>query len=158
VGRLRRAGQLLVQGGLLLVALVLGVVLEQAVQAQWAAAGNVLLGLLVISQISWACLARGGATFGMFGIALVRADGRRAARWQAGWRAFLAWVEGSGLVLGLVGLYRLLLPFLPDPPNTAGVWLGYGLCALFPAYVLLAVWLPRRPLHDRLAGTYLVPE
>jgi hypothetical protein len=30
--------------------------------------------------------------------------------------------------------------------------------ALLPAYFALALWQPTRALHDRLAGTYLVPR
>ena len=29
---------------------------------------------------------------------------------------------------------------------------------LFPVYVALALWQPTRTVHDRLAGTYLVPR
>jgi hypothetical protein len=46
-----------------------------------------------------------------------------------------------------------------DPPGTA---LAQTCCVLALAYVLaclaLALWLPTRSWHDRLAGTYLVPK
>jgi hypothetical protein len=37
----------------------------------------------------------------------------------------------------------------------AGLW--WGAVALVLGYVVLAIWRPQRALHDRLAGTYLVP-
>ena len=48
-----------------------------------------------------------------------------------------------------------------DPPAWLlwAAWLSWwaGL-ALLPVYVVLAMWSPARSLHDRLAGTYLVPR
>ena len=89
----------------------------------------------------------------MMGLTLVRGDGRLAARWRCAWRAFLVWMPVASL------LYLALLIKVTDPDGTA---LAEACCVLGLAYVLgclaLAIWLPTRSWHDRLAGTYLVPK
>jgi uncharacterized RDD family membrane protein YckC len=89
--------------------------------------------------IIWAFLARGGWSFAWVGISLVRWDGRRPGRFRCAWRALLCWLP--------VVLVALL-------------WLSYGwpLIVLGLGYAVLALVFPERSLHDRLAGTRLVPR
>jgi uncharacterized RDD family membrane protein YckC len=106
-----------------------------------------------IVWVVWAFVTRGGFTLRMMGISLRRADGRKASRWQCAWRALLVWAPVS-LLLGLaVWVQRLAFPGI--------AWLYWGLwwsaVGLLAVYVVLALWSPTRALHDRLAGTYLVP-
>jgi uncharacterized RDD family membrane protein YckC len=94
--------------------------------------------------IVWAFLWRGGLSFRLLGLSLVRADGRPAGRLQCAWRTLLVWAPVTTLLACGIGLE----------------WAPAGLAALalLPLYVILALWSPGRALHDRLAGTYLVPR
>jgi hypothetical protein len=183
VGRGRRAFHLCVQTGLLMTALavVLITVLllplsgptkssPAKASAEGAEAGGsrtnvpawvpwlVALGVPVLVGVTWAGLARGGPSFGLCGIALVRADGRRAARWQAALRCLLVWLQAEVVAVGLFAAWMLaVIALSADPKETGWVpWLVIPGCLL--VYVVLTAWLPRRTLHDRLARTYLVPK
>jgi hypothetical protein len=127
----------------------------------------VVASLLVcpVGWVVWAFLARGGLSWRLAGIALVRRDGRRAARWQCAWRAFLVWVPVTRLLIGSAWWeLEFYAEWLVRPTDAAGMSLGLShLCQalallLLPVYVALALWQPTRTLHDRLAGTYLVPR
>src|SRR5262249_43688665 len=112
--------------------------------------------------VAWAFLTRGGLTFPLSGLALVRADGRPAARWQCAWRALLVWAP----VLALLSLaYCLGLQFPDSLEQDALSWGGRAIVGVvLPAGGLLlvaplpaALW-PGRSAHARLAGTYVVPR
>jgi hypothetical protein len=109
-------------------------------------------GCFVSFWVVWAFLFRGGYAFWRGGIALRRADGRKASRWQCAYRTLLVWAPVTGLLClanGVAGLY----PGLP--------WLYFGIWGLGVALLLvcagLALWSPTQGLHDRLAGVHLVP-
>jgi hypothetical protein len=77
---------------------------------------------------------------------------------MAALRAALAWLHGAVLVLAFAliqaGLVRAVGrhdPLLDNP---------ISLLSLAPvvAYVAVVFWWMRRPFHDRLARTYLVPK
>jgi uncharacterized RDD family membrane protein YckC len=114
--------------------------------------------------ILWAFLLRGGLSFRILGMSLVRRDGRKAARWQCAWRAFVVWAPVT-VLLGASAQLEILYWWghRGEPVRDADLltlstalwWLAVGLLAL---YAILAVWRPQRSLHDRLAGTYLVPR
>jgi hypothetical protein len=102
--------------------------------------------------VVWAFAFRGGYLYWRGGIALRRADGRKASRLQCAFRALLVW--GSiGAVYCLAVLVAHLDPTLP--------WLYFTIwcvgTVLLPFFATLALIFPTRSLHDRLAGTYLVP-
>jgi hypothetical protein len=113
--------------------------------------------------VIWAFLARGGLSFRLLGFALARKDGRPAARWQCAWRALLVWVPVYALlVLAILmsGWYWAAWDIKHPYPHVyryaqVAWWLAV---ALLPSYVFLALRFPTRSLHDRLAGTYLVPR
>jgi hypothetical protein len=103
--------------------------------------------------ILWALVFRGGYAYWRGGITLRRADGRKASRWQCGLRALLVWAPVAGLILLAVGVAEL-------EPSLG--WLYFSLFAagvlLMPLYVVRALLKPDRLPHDRLTGTYPVPE
>jgi hypothetical protein len=107
-----------------------------------------------------AALFRGGVTYILFGLSLVLWDGRRASRWLCAVRAFLAAAPPAALLMtssliefrqwssGRPSLEMIQLA-------NALFWTGVGLMI---AYALLAICFPRRTLHDRLVGTFVVPR
>jgi hypothetical protein len=151
VTRAVRAFHLLVQGVLLFVLFFVSIIVDRAtadVRPGWVAAVGAwpIVGLSLL----WAFLLRGGPSFPMAGVALVRSDGRRAARWQAAWRSALVWAQGLGPFLVLAAITGWW-------QSKRGGDLFWYLAAL-ALWAVFTAWLPRRTLHDRLAGTYLVPE
>ncbi len=97
-------------------------------------------------------LLRGGVSMLLTGIAVVRADGRRASRRQCAWRALLVWLP----VVGLLTASAWVQVYIPARSGAAvALWLVA--VALLPVYVAVALSNPSRPPQDRLAGTYLVP-
>ncbi len=95
---------------------------------------------------------RGGLSMLLAGIAVVRADGRKASRLQCTARAALVWFP----VLGLLFASAMLQIHAPQQAVWAVV-LWIVAAALLPLYVFIALRYPARALHDRLTGTYLVP-
>jgi uncharacterized RDD family membrane protein YckC len=115
--------------------------------------------LWVVGAFLW----RGGLSYRLLGIALVRSDGRPAARWQCAWRALLTWAPVTGLLLlslwlqarfwwGWHGDYALVWQ------HTLATALWYAALVLLGGYAALALARPARALHDRLSGVYLVPR
>jgi hypothetical protein len=115
----------------------------------------------VICLIS-AAVFRGGLRYRMFGLCLVRYDGRPAKRLKCVWRMLAAW---------LLCIAPLVVARSVEELHWA-VWMydeRYSLLALADLcwlvmagmfVVTLAILLisPARSLHDRLAGTVLVPR
>jgi uncharacterized RDD family membrane protein YckC len=103
--------------------------------------------------VVWAFVTRGGLTLRMMGLNLVRADGRKASRWQCAWRAAIVWAPVV-VLLALAVCAEVLLP--------RQAWmhtlLWSGAVLLLAGDFLLAWCYPRRSWHDRLVGTYLVPR
>jgi hypothetical protein len=125
------------------------------VTSPWGAEAGPVWVVLAVVPVAWVLVAgllRGGASMLLTGIAVVRADGRRASRRQCAWRALLVWLPVAGLLAGSawVQVYH---------PERSGVALVLWLlaAALLPVYVAVALSYPTRPPQDRLAGTYLVP-
>jgi hypothetical protein len=122
--------------------------------------GSVFLGFWPLLWIIWAFAFRGGITFPVLGIAVVRADGRKARRIACAWRAFLVWSLVYALLAGSFFVEAWL--WKPEAAATWVSWLSEAMwwlgLLLLPLYAALAIWYPERSLHDRLAGTYLVPK
>jgi hypothetical protein len=116
-------------------------------------AAYVLILLNCAFWITWAFVFRGGYMFWRGGIVLRRADGRPAGRMQCAFRAALVWVPVAVPLCAAVAVAH----FEPSLP-----WLYFGLwglgALLLLVEVVLALWLPTRSVHDRIAGTYLMPE
>jgi hypothetical protein len=103
--------------------------------------------------VAWAELWRGGLTYRLLGLALVRGSGQPASRWQCAWRAFVVW----GTVTPLLFLAMWLDEYYPQQGRWSWLSWGAGLLLLL-AFAGLALRWPARALHDWLAGTYLVPQ
>jgi hypothetical protein len=113
--------------------------------------------------VVWAFLWRGGVSYRILGIDLVRADGRPALRLQCAWRALLVWAPVVGLIV--LSLWLQMRFWADWSAGRTEPWLhtlsaaaGYAVFLVLAGYVVLALLRPARALHDRLAGTYLVPK
>jgi uncharacterized RDD family membrane protein YckC len=117
----------------------------------------------LVIWVLWALLTRGGLSFMITGLALARHDGRPTLRLQCAWRALLIWVPVSALLIVSIWLETWYWSIWPahrafDWLLTASFVAWWVSLALLPLYALLALWFPRRSLHDWLAGTYVVPR
>jgi len=131
------------------------------------------LGLLVPALVGFAF--RGGPVFWLTRIDVLRSDGRRASRWQCGWRSLLAWAPII-VFYGLLGMLAAKMGVtllggdgavpagqLSDDPTTLWPFLG-GVCVgellglLFFIGAVYAVARPQRGLQDLLSGTWLAPH
>lgn len=125
---------------------------------------GLLLAVGPILAILWSFATRGGVTFGMAGIALARTDGRRPSRLRCAWRTLLFWLPPLTLTVVSMALdFWYWWHWSPDQGTTS--WLPFlsaatwwVAAALVPIYAGLALLYPARSLHDRLAGTCLVPR
>jgi hypothetical protein len=106
---------------------------------------------LAAAWVAWGMLTRGGWLLGLAGLIVVRGDSRPAERWRCGLRALACWAP--------VALLLALACWARSRGLDTASWscwvLGLGLTLSYPLFAL--VW-PSRSLHDRLAGTALVPE
>jgi hypothetical protein len=154
ISLLRRAVHLGIQAFFLLPGLVLMFLLSSPsvlkVLFPWDIA---MVVAIPAAWVCWAFASRGGLSFPLAGIALVRSNGRRASRLACGWRAVLVWI---GPTLLLVGSY-CVDELLPEVPGlSSGLW--FGAILLLLCYLALALLFRSRGVHDRLAGTCLVPH
>jgi uncharacterized RDD family membrane protein YckC len=111
------------------------------------------LAAIPLSFVVSAGVLRGGVSMLIAGIAIVRADGRRASRGQCALRALIVWLPVTILLLGAAGVQFAA----PERIHLAlALWLLAA--ALLPIYIVVALRFPTRPPQDRFLGTYLVPE
>jgi uncharacterized RDD family membrane protein YckC len=112
--------------------------------------------------VAWAFATRGGLTYRLMGLTLVRADGRPASRLRCGVRAFLLWAPVTALSVLAYWLSHTI-----TSGNTEGEWspgdvvaMGCGVAplGLLLIHVVLALVWPAQSVPDRLAGTYLMPD
>jgi hypothetical protein len=125
-----------------------------------------LLGLVFwpLAWVIWAFLFRGGFSYRIVDIALVRGNGRPASRMQCAWRALLVWAPVTAL-LALSFWLNFSYWEAWQPNRTRYLWMlwvssafWWSALLLLLGYIGLALLHPSRTLHDRLAGTYLVPR
>ncbi len=113
--------------------------------------------------VLWTFITRGGLSLYIVGLALVRRDNRKAARWRCAWRALLVWLPVTGLFVVAMWLeFVYWSTWQEDEPHRllgalaqTAWWSAVGLLVV---WVVLALRSPARGLHDRLAGTFLVPR
>ena len=96
---------------------------------------------------------RGGLNLRLLRVALVDATGAEVSRWRALWRATLAWMPLIGLQL----LADYASMALGMHPTTAWAIVG-SLWLIMAVGMCWAIVEPARGLHDRIAGTWLVPR
>jgi hypothetical protein len=112
----------------------------------------------------WAFLTRGGLSYWIHDLTLVRADGWKAGRLRCGWRSLLVWTPFAGMLwLSMVLDYwywsKLWNPSDPYPMIPFLSWLTWWAgVAMLLLWLVLALRFAQRGLHDLLAGTYLVPK
>ena len=108
--------------------------------------------------VLWAALTRGGLLLGLAGLALVRSDSRPAERWRCAWRALIVWSPLT-MLLVCACLSRQTLISTPAKVVSAMPWVLWGMAIAYALICpVLALIFPSRSLHDRLAGTALVPK
>jgi hypothetical protein len=126
------------------------------------AAGVFLLvgGLLVL--MFFAGVFKGGLSYYLLGLALVRADGSRAGWWRCVWRNLVTWAPPFALLMAAAVLESWYWSVAAPADRQAWLlglvtvvrWAGILLVVTYP---LLAIAFPRRSLNDKLAGTHIVP-
>jgi hypothetical protein len=131
----------------------------------------VVLGVLGAGGVALALLLRGGVLFGLFGIAVVRADGVPAGRLRCAARALVGW-SPLLLLLALESAPRGLR-FSAGIGPRAGVttaeappaanprvppWIRWTLLGLALGGAGVAVWRPARGVAERVSGVVLVPR
>jgi hypothetical protein len=136
---------------------------DLAQHTSWIIGPLVLVGIAFLICAGGALLFRGGVRYLMFGVRLVRPDGRPAGRLRCAWRVLLAWL----ICVGPLVVARLLeedawKDWAPGKGPSEVLVLA-NVCWV-AAGALLLLWLvvlfvnPARSLHDRLADTVLVPR
>jgi hypothetical protein len=106
-----------------------------------------LIMYVTIPSLIAALVTRGGLLMAMFGVAVVRRDGRRASRGRVFMRQLMAWTP----VLASILAFALFAPL--NQPIAAGV-----ACVALVVLGVLADLLPGRSFADRLVRTDLVPR
>jgi uncharacterized RDD family membrane protein YckC len=126
-------------------------------------ASFITLGFSLVLCVGSALLFRGGWRYLVFGLRLVRADGEPAGRLRCAWRALAAWVVCVVPLALARGLEESAwLDWKPggEPGRLLAVanicWAAAALILI--AWIVVLVRTPARSLHDRLAGTWLVPR
>jgi hypothetical protein len=122
-------------------------------------------GMLVLWPVVWVVWAfgwRGGLSYRLTSIAVVRADGRPASRLQCAVRTFLTWLPITALFVLSVGAESAFWQDPVQPGAEVLPWVCW--CSWWAGIVLLLLYVvhafrsPGRCWNDRLAGTYLVPR
>lgn len=105
-----------------------------------------------IAVVLWVTLSRGGLPMRLIGIRLVDGRGRPASIGLHCARAGITWIP----ILVLLGILSWADIYRPD--LTGLILVVSQLLLYLPLlYIVLALISPRRGLHDRLLGTWLVP-
>jgi uncharacterized RDD family membrane protein YckC len=112
--------------------------------------------LIVVSALPAvlsACFARGGAVFGLLGIAVVAEDGREVSRSRGFARGMIAWTPGIAALV-------LLLPFTTqqsmEEVTLQQLAPSLFLLAVFVAGAIFALFDVQRGVQDRITRTTLV--
>jgi uncharacterized RDD family membrane protein YckC len=118
---------------------------------------NPFLGFGFLPCFLAALFFRGGLVMRALGLEVVKKNGAKASRRLMAGRTFLAWFP----VLMMGPLAQLIFLFFL-PPSGLSSWelnlLNLGYILLTAGLMICAALLPERGLHDRMAGTCLVPR
>ena len=106
--------------------------------------------------VVWSLMTRGGYLLRLAGVSLVRTDSRPAEHWRCAWRALVVWTPLAALLAGATVAREHAVA---SSSSLSLAWLLWVLAALYLiACPIIALVFPARSVHDRLAGTYLVPK
>ncbi len=103
--------------------------------------------------VGWSLLTRGGLSFALAGLVLVRSDGRRAARWQCAVRAMMIWAPP----LILMCLCVVVKAWSPEWVFLHNA-LWFAALLWLVGYAVIGVLKPGRGPQDRLSGVWVVPR
>jgi hypothetical protein len=108
--------------------------------------------LFTASYVISALVFRGGLSFVLAGLTIVRADGRPAGRlWYAA-REVLAWLPVVAMVLALIGV-QYFWPYW----GFGRAFFAFASVATLVGSAAVAIRFPERGPLDRIVGTYVVP-
>jgi uncharacterized RDD family membrane protein YckC len=123
-----------------------------------------VVGLLIWLALAvvWAFGWRGGLSYRLAGLALVRENGEPAARWRCAWRQLVLWAPVIGLFVVSAWAETRYWSLWTEADAAWLLWLSWGAWWAAPVWLVgcavLALWFPARSPHDRLAGIYVVPR
>ena len=125
--------------------------------------GAIMLAVFPATCVLSAFAFRGGLRYYPLGLEIVRADGRRAGRFRCAWRALAAWGPPFALLIASRILEdQFWMAWTPGSDMTMTTVVVPAMQALAYGIVIIAavvaVVSPTRALHDRVAGTCLVPR
>ncbi len=112
--------------------------------------------VIILCPLVWglgAFLMRGGISYWILGIAVMRPDGRKGSHRRCAMRSLIIWFPVALLLCGAVWI-QAKMPGLVVVHSVC--WLSA--LAILPVYFALALTNPDRGIHDRILGTRLVPR
>jgi hypothetical protein len=109
------------------------------------------IAVLWVVWVVWGFLFRGGVSYRLSGIMLVRSSGRRALRFQVLWRSILFWTPLLATIIGAFWIDAY------DSDNARlGDALNWSTLFILAGYTLAIVRSPSNHWHDGLSGVHLV--
>lgn len=111
-----------------------------------------ILGFFLTVYVAFAVAFRGGVSYLLAGLTLVRKDGRRAGRLRCGVRELFVWLP----VFAALALAVALQWYFPHA-KLLRLFAAVACIGVLLGWVIVAVRLPGRGPQDRLAGTFVVP-
>ncbi len=127
--------------------------LESELRTHDAALRSSVINLVFVLGLSlFAGFFRGGVSYLLSGIALVRADGQPAERWRCALRELIIW--SPFLFLNLMNIW--IQSFHPEWIRVRSAFGVLTLIMIF-AYFVIGLRYPSQGPHDRLVGTHMVP-
>jgi serine/threonine protein kinase len=115
---------------------------------------SLIIGSWFLLWVLWSMVTQGGISLRLMGLDLRTRKGRLAGPLRCAWRTFLLWLPFFALLL--FSIYAQESTRLNPPWFQWGVW---WLAVIYLAGCTLSglIW-PKRGLHDRLSGVYMVPK
>lgn len=107
---------------------------------------------LILGFAGFAFAFRGGLSYTLSGIALVRDDGRPAGRWVCAARELLMW--SPLLVVALANIW--MQSFHPEWMKMR-LFFAFATALTLIGYLVVGLRYPNRGPHDKLVGTHMVP-
>lgn len=124
----------------------------------WGFMGAFMALVLVVWSVISSLLVPGGLAIRALGLAVVTRNGEEIRRWRSVARVLIAWSSAIVWIAWSVGSAPLFAPELDAPLGLTSLW---GMAFAFVPLLAGTVWAithPTRGIHDRLAGTWVVPR